>query len=65
MLDVIKLNVVMLSVAVPFITIYFFITCEWAPYDRLLYNTRLERIVRDKRSSLLGPFERYEENEVL
>jgi hypothetical protein len=30
-----------------------------------LHNTRLERLTRDRDTSLLGPFESYKDNEVL
>jgi hypothetical protein len=39
-----------------------FVTYEWPPKARALHNTRLERLARDKKSSLLGPFVSYEEN---
>jgi hypothetical protein len=32
---------------------------------RVLHYTRIEMLAREKHSSLLGPFLRYEENEVL
>ncbi len=35
------------------------------PNTLVLYNTNLERLARDRQTSLLGSFERYEENEVL
>ncbi len=43
----------------------FFVTCEWVQQARVLQYTRLERLARDKHSSLLGPFVSYEENGVL
>jgi hypothetical protein len=43
----------------------FFITYKWAKKARVLHSVRLERITSDKRSSLLGPFVSYEENNVL
>jgi hypothetical protein len=43
----------------------FFITCEWAQQVRVLHCTSLERLTRGKHSSLIGPFVRYEQSEVL
>ncbi len=42
----------------------FFVTYEWAQYVSVLHHTKLEKIVRDKLSSLLGLFVSYEENEM-
>jgi hypothetical protein len=35
------------------------------PNKVVLHNSNLERVARDKHSSLLGPFVSYEENKVL
>ena len=43
----------------------FFVNYEWANQARVFHYPGLERLVRDKRSSLLGSFLTYEENEVL
>ncbi len=43
----------------------FYVTNEWPQQARVLNYASLERLVRDKPSSLLGPSLRYEENEVL
>jgi hypothetical protein len=48
-----------------FITIHFFTIYEWAQYARVLHITWLERLYRNKHSSLLGPFVSYNENKVL
>ncbi len=40
----------------------FFISYEWAWYSKVLHNNRLERLSRDKHSSLFDPFVRYEES---
>ncbi len=42
-----------------------FETYEWATQARALHYTRLERLARDKHSSLLGLFLINENNEVL
>ncbi len=44
--------------------INFFATCEWAKQAGMLHNTRLERLAKVKHSSLFGPFENYEDDEV-
>ncbi len=41
----------------------FFATEEWAQAARVFDHTRLERLARDKRSSLLGPFVSYKKME--
>jgi hypothetical protein len=38
---------------------------ELVQHVRAFHFTRLERLARDKRTSLLGPFVSYKENEVL
>ncbi len=43
----------------------FSVCCEWAQYIWVLYQNKLERLARDKHTSLLGSFLSYEENEVL
>jgi len=43
----------------------FFGTFKWAHSARALHYNRQEVLARDKHSSVLGPFKRYEENEVL
>jgi hypothetical protein len=43
----------------------FFLTYELAKYARVLNYTELERLTRDKHTSLLGPFLSYKDNEVL
>ncbi len=43
----------------------FFETYEWAQLSSVLHYTRLEKLARNKHSSLLGSFINYEENEVL
>ncbi len=43
----------------------FFVTNKRAQQVRVLYNTRLERLVKDQHSSLLNPFVVYKENKVL
>ncbi len=44
----------------------FFMTYEWSQKARvLLFNTRLERLGKDKDYSLLGTFVCYKENEGL
>jgi hypothetical protein len=43
----------------------FFVTYEWAQNARVLHLTRLETLIRDKHSSLLGSFLNILENEVL
>jgi hypothetical protein len=42
----------------------FFVTCAWAQKVRVFYYTKLERLTRDKDSSLLDPFVSNKENEV-
>ncbi len=42
-----------------------FINCKWAQKARVLHYISVEKLSRDKQSSLLGPFIRGEENEVL
>ncbi len=42
-----------------------FVTSKWAQKARMLDYTSVERLVRDKHSSLLGPFTSYEEKTVL
>ncbi len=44
---------------------FFFITNKWAQKVRVLQYIRLERLVREKRYILLGPFVSCGENEVL
>ncbi len=39
-----------------FTTFFFFVTNAWAQKDVVLHNTRVERVARYKRSSLLVPF---------
>ncbi len=43
----------------------FFITFKWAQKARVLQYTMLERLFKEKHSSLLSPFMSYEENIVL
>ncbi len=43
----------------------FFMIYESVQKARLLHTVKLERLDKDKHSSLLGPFLSYEENEVL
>jgi len=43
----------------------FFVTFYWAQKARVVYYTRLERLVRDKHSSLVGPLISFKRNEVL
>jgi hypothetical protein len=43
-------------------TLFFSATFKWAPKARALHYTALERIARDKHSSLLGLFKSCEEN---
>ncbi len=45
--------------------LHFFVTYEWAQWARILHYATLERLARNKQSSLLSPFVSYEENEVL
>ncbi len=40
-------------------------TYKWAQEARVLHNTKLEWLVRNKHFSLLGPFANYKENKVL
>jgi hypothetical protein len=42
-----------------------FVTYEWIKEARVLQYTTLERLAREKRSSLFGPFVRYRENKDL
>jgi hypothetical protein len=42
-----------------------FVTYEWSQYARVLHYTKMEMLLRDKYSNLLGPFIRYAENKVL
>jgi hypothetical protein len=44
-----------------FTTLIFFVTLEWTQKARVLCYTTMESLVRDKHSSLLGPFISYEE----
>jgi hypothetical protein len=46
-------------------SLFFFITCKWAQSARVLHYTRLEKLARDKHSSLVDPFVSNEENKVL
>jgi hypothetical protein len=46
-------------------TSFSFVTYEWAQQVRVLHKTRLERLARDKDSSLLVPFVSYEENKLI
>jgi hypothetical protein len=60
-----KWSVVNTAPGIVFTTLIFFVTYHWTQQARVLHYTRLERLARDKHSSLLGPFVSYEENEVL
>jgi hypothetical protein len=42
-----------------------FITYKWAQQVRVLQKTKLEWLLMDEHTSLLGPCRSYEENEVL
>ncbi len=44
---------------------FFSVSYKWAQKTTVLHYTRLKRLVRDKHSSLLGPFITYEENKFL
>jgi hypothetical protein len=46
-------------------TLLFSMIYKWAQYARVLHYARLERILKDKHTSILGPYEDYKENEVL
>jgi hypothetical protein len=48
-----------------FSTLRFFVTYKWTQKVRVLHYTRLERLVRDTRSSVLDPFVTYKENVIL
>ncbi len=57
MLNVIILSVVKLNVVAPYSQHFTsFVNYEWAQEARVLNYTWLERLSRDKHSSLLGPF---------
>jgi len=43
----------------------FFIPFEWVKQARVLHYNRLEKLARDKCSSLFGPFVSYEDKAVL
>jgi len=63
MLNVIILSVVKLNVVAPYSQHFTsFVNYEWAQEARVLNYTWLERLDRDKYSSLLGPFVSSEEN---
>ncbi len=49
----------------PYSQQFFFVTCEWGKYARVLHYTKSEWLARDKHSSLNGPFDSCEENEEL
>jgi hypothetical protein len=42
----------------------FFVTYKWGKLITVIYYTTLKRFVRNKHSSLMGPFTSFEENEV-
>ncbi len=44
--------------------IIFFVTYSWAQWVRVLHQTSMERLAKNKHSSLLDPFVSYEEYEV-
>jgi hypothetical protein len=48
-----------------FTTLHFLQNLQMGPISKALHYTRLERLTRDEHSSLLDPFESYEEIEVL
>jgi hypothetical protein len=48
-----------------FTTINILCSLRIGPKARVLHNTRLKNLARGKHSSLMGPFERVKENEVL
>ncbi len=48
-----------------FTTHNFFATHKWAQLVKILQCIKLDRLAREKRSNLLGPFGNYKENEVL
>ncbi len=46
-------------------TFHFYVAYEWTKYTVVLHYTLVERLGRDKYSSILGPIVSYEENELL
>jgi len=48
-----------------FKTFHFLHNLQMSQYARVLDLTRVERLARDRHSSLLGPYENYKGNEVL
>ncbi len=51
-----------MTIGTVFTTLYFLCNLQMGPKAQVLYYIRLERIARKKHSSLLGPFESYQEN---
>ncbi len=48
-----------------FTTLHFLCYYKWAQYARVLHYARLEKLAREKHSSLFCPVVSYEEEEVL
>jgi hypothetical protein len=51
------------EIGVVLTTFFFFVTYAWAQKYVVLHNTRVERLARYKRSSLLVPFMNHEKSE--
>ena len=58
------MTVKMFTLQGPYSQLIFFVTFEWALYVTVLLRTRLERLARDKHSSLLDPFVSYVEKRI-